>query len=78
MLLEGVRLTAVGMLSVFAFLSLLVLLMWASAAVFDAFGSRFDDDEPRSPSTAGNSTIDTEKIAVVLALAEAFRRRQRL
>jgi sodium pump decarboxylase gamma subunit len=74
----GIELTAVGMTTVFAFLGLLVGLMQASAALFEAFGHRF----PVPPSTettsgaSGGASRD-EEIAIVLAAVEAHRRQRR-
>lgn len=74
MLTEGFRLMAVGMFTVFAFLTLLVGMMRASAAFFEANAHRFPEAEPSDPrpARAGNE----EELAVVLALAEAARRGQ--
>lgn len=74
MLTEGFRLMAVGMFTVFAFLTLLVVMMRASAAFFEANAHRFPEAEPDDarPARAGND----EELAVVLALAEAARRGQ--
>lgn len=74
---EGIRLVAVGMFTVFAFLTLLVGLMRASALFFEANAHRFPEDEPPGtpPVRAGN---DDEELAVVLALAEALARGQRV
>ncbi len=69
MLAEGVRLTIVGMVAVFAFLGLLVAMMHASAAFFGAFGDRFDPPAPATPARERVSRADQE-IAVVLAIAE--------
>ena len=49
MILEGVRLMAVGMLTVFAFLTLLVGLMRGSAAFFESFADRFPEEKPEPP-----------------------------
>jgi sodium pump decarboxylase gamma subunit len=76
MLLEGVRLMVVGMLTVFAFLTLLVALMRASAAFFEAQAHRFPEDG-EGPSERAPGGRD-EEVAVVLAVAEALRRGQRI
>ncbi len=69
MLAEGVRLMAVGMVTVFAFLTILVALMSAQAAFFAAFGDRFADATP------GGEDADEEAVlALVLAAAHAKRR----
>lgn len=68
MLAEGVRLTLVGMVTVFAFLGLLVALMHASASFFGAFGHRLGPAQPAArPSTTDRRDQD---IAIVLAIAE--------
>ncbi len=46
MIPEGLRLMAVGMFTVFAFLTLLVGLMNASAVFFERFSDRFPEDTP--------------------------------
>jgi len=71
MISEGLRLMAVGMFTVFAFLTLLVGLMSASALFFERFADRFADETKIEPAKArvGND----EEIALVIALAEAAR-----
>lgn len=72
MVWDGVRLMIVGMFTVFAFLTLLVGLMRASAAFFTANAHLFPDD---APATAGPARSDhDEEVALALALAEAMRR----
>ncbi len=80
MLAEGFRLMAVGMVTVFAFLTLLVGLMHASAAFFEANAHRFPDDEPDAASGNRKNSAGDEEIAVaiVLAMAEATRRGQKV
>ena len=80
MLVEGLRLMAVGMVTVFAFLTLLVGLMHASAAFFEANAHRFPDDEPGPSPGNRKKTAEDEEIAVaiVLAMAEATRRGQKV
>ncbi|HJN75630.1 MAG TPA: OadG family protein [Myxococcota bacterium] len=60
MLSQGVELMAVGMTTVFAFLLLLVGLMYISAAVF----ARWPDDEPPDPEAP-----DEDLVAIAIALA---------
>ena len=75
MMLEGVQLMIVGMLTVFVFLTLLVGLMKASAAFFEANAHRFPDEESATamaPGSQGRGTND-EEIAVAIALAHAMR-----
>ncbi len=71
MVSEGLRLMAVGMFTVFAFLTLLVGLMNGSALFFAKFADRFPDEAKSEPTKAraGND----EEIALVIALAEAAR-----
>lgn len=76
MVSEGVLLTAVGMLTVFAFLGLLVALMGASSAFFAAFGDRFPEPLLPSPQQAAASDAgNDEDIAIVLAAVAAHRQR---
>lgn len=79
MIEEGVRLMVVGMFTVFAFLSLMVGVMKASAAFFEANAHRFPEDV-RAPSRSrgANQSRNDEEIAVAIALAEAMRRGQRV
>ena len=67
---------AVGMLTVFAFLTLLVALMRASAAFCEAQAHRFPEDEEGASERAPGG--GEEEIAVVLAVVEALRRGQRI
>lgn len=76
MITEGVRLMAVGMITVFAFLTLLVGMMSASTVFFERFADRFPDDEPEEPA-AKRSNRDAE-VALAIAVAEAHRRGQRV
>jgi sodium pump decarboxylase gamma subunit len=79
MMEEGARLMAVGMFTVFAFLTLLVGVMKVSAAFFEANAHRFPEDEPAAagPQRTNNTKSDDE-IAVAIALASATRRGQRV
>ena len=76
MVLEGLKLMTVGMFTVFAFLTLLVGLMKASALFFEANAHRFPQEKPEAD---GNAPVgqDTE-IAIVLAIAQALQRGQRV
>ena len=47
MLADGIRLMAVGMITVFGFLTVLVAVMAAQAAFFSAFSGRFADEAAR-------------------------------
>lgn len=71
MIMEGVQLMAVGMFTVFAFLTLLVGLMKASSAFFETFSDRFP--EPRA-ADAGERTGDEAEIALAIAVAATRRR----
>ena len=76
MILEGLRLMAVGMFTVFAFLSLLVCLMKGSAVFFEKFADRFPEDASTEPALA---RLGSEgEVALALAVAEAYRRGQRV
>jgi oxaloacetate decarboxylase (Na+ extruding) subunit gamma len=70
MLLEGVELMVVGMGTVFAFLSLLVLMMHATAKVIAAI-------EPAPVFAATVAGNDDGEIAVVLAAVAAARQARR-
>ena len=76
MISEGLQLMAVGMFTVFAFLTLLVGMMTATAAFFEAFAHRFPEDAAVA-STTTRSTNDAE-IALALSIAEAYRRGQKV
>lgn len=67
---DGLSLMLVGMSTVFAFLTLLVLVMEASARFFEANAHRFDTPEP-----VVDTAEDTAVIAAVLAAAAVHRRR---
>ena len=72
MMMEGVRLMVVGMFTVFAFLTLLVGMMKASAVFFERFAHRFPEDEPEESAAVRVGSRD-EEIALVLAVAGAHR-----
>lgn len=76
MVLEGLQLMAVGMFMVFAFLALLVGIMEASSAFFEANAHRFPE-EPPNADDRDRAEPDAE-IAIVLAIAEALRRGQKV
>ena len=75
MLMEGVRLMAVGMFTVFAFLTLLVGLMKVMAAFFEANAHRFPEDVPAETTPA---RADDGDVALAIALAEAMRNGQKV
>ena len=66
---------AVGMTTVFSFLSLLVIAIQISAAFFERFAHLFPEPEPerRAPAPSAPTSNDAE-IAVVLAAIAAHRR----
>ena len=70
MLAEGIRLMAVGMLTVFGFLTILVGVMAAQAAFFAAFEERFRDEAPRPGTTPAEVDAD---VALAIAIAHARR-----
>ena len=78
MLLEGVNLMAVGMTTVFSFLTLLVIVLEISARVFQSFGHRWADpavaQTPTSPTPGTGGDVE---VAVALAVIEALRREHR-
>jgi sodium pump decarboxylase gamma subunit len=76
MMEEGLRLMAVGMFTVFAFLTLLVGMMKGSAVFFERFADSFPE-EAVGASAAAQSGNDGE-VALALAIAEAYRRGQRV
>jgi Na+-transporting methylmalonyl-CoA/oxaloacetate decarboxylase gamma subunit len=75
MMMEGVRLMAVGMFTVFAFLTLLVGLMKVMAVFFEANAHRFPEDEPVPVKTTRDGDGD---VALAIALADAMRRGQKV
>ncbi len=73
----GVEIMLVGMSTVFAFLTLLVGLMYASAAIFAGVETAAPEQAP-APAVADASETalgQSDDIAIVLAVAEAWRRR---
>ncbi|MCP4907823.1 MAG: OadG family protein [bacterium] len=78
MMLEGLHLMAVGMFTVFGFLTLLVGLMKGSAAFFEANAHRFPEDEPAAGPQRSNPPKSDEEIALAIALAAAMRGGQRV
>ena len=78
MLLEGVNLMAVGMMTVFSFLTLLVIVLQISARVFQSFGHRWPDPAIATTRSAQTpKTLGDVDVAVALAAIEAHRRGQR-
>jgi Na+-transporting methylmalonyl-CoA/oxaloacetate decarboxylase gamma subunit len=75
MMMEGVRLMAVGMLTVFAFLTLLVGVMKVSAAFFAANAHLFPEEAPEG---TGTPRTDEGELALAIALADMMRRGQKV
>jgi len=78
--IEGFRLMAVGMTTVFVFLALLVALMRASAVFFEANAHRFPEEDSGDSGAAGNAVAKAGReeeiaIAIAIAVADAARRR---
>lgn len=61
------------MAAVFAFLTLLVLMMRASATFFTAFGDRFTEGQPPTLKAEAPRPAASDDIATVLAIAEQRR-----
>jgi len=78
MITEGLRLMAVGMFTVFAFLTLLVGLMKGSAAFFEKFADRFPDEASGEAAVVRSGNDNDGEIALALAVAEAYRRGQKV
>jgi sodium pump decarboxylase gamma subunit len=79
MMTEGFRLMAVGMFTVFAFLTLLVGLMTASAIFFEKFADRFEDvSQADAAAKRGSQAGRDDEIALALALAQAAREGQKI
>jgi oxaloacetate decarboxylase (Na+ extruding) subunit gamma len=81
MMLEGLRLMALGMTMVFVFLTLLVLLMHGSARFLRAFAQRFPEPAlerpaPRGPAAAPAAADDGARSAVVMAAIHRHRARR--
>ena len=68
MLADGIRLMAVGMITVFGFLTILVAVMAAQAAFFQAFSARFADEASGIAPPA-----DDDGVALAIAIAHARR-----
>ncbi|MCR9096157.1 MAG: OadG family protein [bacterium] len=68
MLADGIRLMAIGMVTVFGFLTVLVALMAAQAAFFRAFSGRFADEASGEAPPA-----DDDEVALAIAIAHARR-----
>ena len=74
MITEGLRLMAVGMFTVFAFLTLLVGLMNASALFFEKFADRFAEETKGDPASKRASQAGhDDEIALALVLAQSAR-----
>jgi sodium pump decarboxylase gamma subunit len=78
MLMDGLRLMALGMTTVFVFLTLLVLVMQASAWSIRRFGEPFpalaaDPAGRGMPGRAGGGQNDRARVAAAIAAACAYR-----
>lgn len=81
-MIEGLRLMAMGMTTVFVFLTLLVLVMQGSAWCIRRFGEPFPAlaAEPGGsgpPGHAGGRRDDGSRVAAAIAAVHAHRARQR-
>ncbi len=78
MISEGLGLMAVGMSVVFAFLTLLVIAMQASAKFFEIFKDHFPEDleqvGPKTTTVNSQSTDERAEIAAAIAAAKAYSR----
>ncbi len=76
-MVEGAHLMLLGMSTVFGFLALLVLLMNGAARFFAAYGHLFPEEpSPARTEQDSGALEDGAELAVVLAVAEAWRRKQ--
>jgi oxaloacetate decarboxylase (Na+ extruding) subunit gamma len=80
MMLDGLRLMALGMTMVFVFLALLVLLMYSSARFLRAFAQRFPEPAvelpaPRAP--AAPAADDGARVAATIAALHRHRARRK-
>jgi len=69
---QGLELLVVGMTVVFAFLGLLVVIMYGSAAVFQRLAPYFPDE----PASGAAAVDDAARIAAVIAAVAAHRQQQ--
>jgi sodium pump decarboxylase gamma subunit len=72
LLMQGIVLMVIGMVTVFAFLVLLIAAMNGSAAFFRKFAHLFPDEEA-APAKAAAAADPVAEIAVVLAAIKAKR-----
>ena len=72
LLMQGIVLMVIGMVTVFAFLVLLILAMSGSAAFFSKFAHLFPE-EVQTPAKAVSATDPIAEIAVALAAIKAKR-----
>ena len=73
LLMQGVTLMVIGMLTVFAFLVLLIVAMNSSAGFFSKFAHLFPEEQKAAPKKAAPASDPTAEIAVVLAAIRAKR-----
>jgi oxaloacetate decarboxylase (Na+ extruding) subunit gamma len=79
MMLEGLRLMALGMTTVFVFLALLVLLMHGSARAVRAFDRRYPAPVAEAPAAAPLAPAqadDSARVAAAMAAIHAHRARR--
>jgi oxaloacetate decarboxylase (Na+ extruding) subunit gamma len=84
MMLEGLRLMALGMTMVFVFLALLVLLMHGSGRVLRSFGQRYPEPAALpaavpavSPLAPASPSDDGARIAAAIAAIHRHRARRK-
>ena len=81
MLADGLSLMVVGMVTVFSFLALLVVVLELSARVFASYGHLWPEPVEDAPAPTVSTASPTQprhaEVAVALAAIEAHRRRQR-
>ncbi len=70
MLADGIRLMAVGMVTVFGFLTILVAVMAGQSAFFAFFEERFRDAAPLPGTTPAEGD---DEVALAIAIAHAKR-----
>jgi oxaloacetate decarboxylase (Na+ extruding) subunit gamma len=81
MLIDGLRLMALGMTMVFIFLTFLVLLMYGSARFFRLFGMYFpepaaDAAGPHGMASTARGADEGARVAAAVAAIHAHRRRR--
>lgn len=72
MLLSGLILLMIGMLTVFVFLIIMVIVMNITANVIKAIGNVFPEVEETTLNPIANAVETHEDIAIVLAVVEQY------